>query len=90
MVAQGGRPRWDPVGVARQERQPTWRGAAHDDAVDCLLELPDADGDDFGSGLRRIGVGRRSGVEFDLDELRVVCLGGAVAVVGNKGNRRMD
>lgn len=31
--------RWDPVGRPGQEREPIGCGAAHDDAVDCVLQL---------------------------------------------------
>ncbi|KAL0012800.1 hypothetical protein SO802_007908 [Lithocarpus litseifolius] len=38
-VVETVRRRWDPVGGAREEREPIGCGAAHDYAVDCVLEL---------------------------------------------------
>lgn len=78
-VARGGAAWGDPIGVAGEEGEPIGRGAAHDDAVDRVLELPDAEGDDLRRGLRRIGL---LGVDFD--ELSAVRFGGAVAAGGEQ------
>lgn len=71
----GGGAGWDPVGVAWKEREPIGCGAAHDDAVDGILELPNTEGNNLGGSLGGIGL-----VGVDFDELSAVGFGGAVAV----------
>lgn len=75
VVAREGGAWRDPIGVTGPEGEPIGRGAADDDVVDGLLELPDAESDDFGG----IGLRRRRGFEVDLDKLGAVGFGGAVA-----------
>lgn len=65
-VGAGARARWHPVGGAREEGEPVGGGAAHDDAVDGVLQLADK------------GIGRRVGEVGEVGQL--VGLGGLVGL----------